>query len=183
MKRHRDLRLLPAILVLAGALLCSSFSLSDERSSRGPATPTPKPALSTEGPLTAKQVDLKIDLRPDLVVDLKATATYIYPVYVTVKNAGLTKSAAAVLKVSCDQYKGSTKLGPCLSKIEASIPGLDPGKQVMPTLPFAPGLHCVDPDKKGITLCRVTARLLIRRGASEKSTANNKQTLDVAAWK
>jgi hypothetical protein len=104
-------------------------------------------------------------------------------VYVTVKNAGLTKSAPATLKVACDEYKGSVKLGPCLSKIQESIPALDPGKQVMPTLPFAPGLHCVDPDKKGITLCRVTASLLVRRGASEKSTANNKKTLDVAVWK
>jgi hypothetical protein len=182
MMRQRFSRVRLAVLALIGAILLASSAFAGDRKSSDPApNPTAKPAASGQT-TDAKQIDVKLDLRPDLVVELSASPTFIYPVFVKVKNEGNSKIGASKLKVTCDEYKGALKVGPCLSKIEEDIPALEPGKGFSPTLPFAPGLHC-DPEKSGITLCRVTATLITRRGVTEKSTTNNKKTLEVLPLK
>jgi hypothetical protein len=126
-----------------------STPLSGEEKKKQPAV-QPTPAKNT--------LNLMVHQPPDLAVELQqgwGVSPYSGPpLYAIVKNVGQTKSRPSTLRVTCDRYKGGTKLEPCLTPITLGVKALEPGQaeNAWSVFPHTVTTKCKEGE---VTLCRI----------------------------
>jgi len=113
---------------------------------------------------------------PDLLFELTVYGGgTLYPVHVSVTNAGLGTSAATTFEMTCAAMKNNQQVDKCLSDIHVQVPALLAGKSANLQMPFAPALRC----KSELDMCVVTAKIDPQNQIAESNETNNTQVFHI----
>jgi prepilin-type N-terminal cleavage/methylation domain-containing protein len=132
-------------------------------------TPATSPKVNTSA---LRPIPRKPDLQFTVAVYGGGT---LYPVSVSVKNAGLGTSAATTFQMTCAAMKNNQQVAKCLSDINVQVPALLAGKGANLQMPFAPALHCKDE----FDMCVVTAKVDPQNQIAETNESNNVQVFNI----
>jgi len=113
---------------------------------------------------------------PDLLFEVTVYGGgTLYPVHVSVENAGLGTSAATTFEMTCAAMKNNQQVDKCLSDIHVQVPALLAGKSANLQMPFAPALNC----KSELDMCVVTAKVDPQNQIAESNETNNIQVFHI----